>query len=735
MDFPIVLALSFANPALLWGLAAASLPIIIHLLNRRKFREMQWAAMRFLLAAIQKNSRRIRIENWLLLAIRTLVILLVVAAMAKPFLESLGALPILAGQRTHHVLVLDGSLSMAYRTGETTCWDQAKALAQQFVRDTRRGDAVSVVLMADPPRILIKDPSPNHAEVLKEIEGITLPHGGTDLAASFAAIDRVLEASPIAQKEVVFLTDLQAASWRKPEGDKDEGLKRALANISKRKARSVVIDLGKAGGTNRAVTELSLTPPIVTMGTSSLIRAVLRNFGPEQADGVRVRLIVDGRLGPEERVDLPVGEDQAVVFHHEFPTAGDHDLEVRIDDDPLPLDNQRWQAVPVREYLSVLLVDGHFKSEPFEAETDFLAAALNPASDSAGAPTTIRTTVVSESQLARLELATYDTVVLCNIAQFTESEVNSLEDYLKQGGGVVVFGGDQVVRENYNRLLYADGKGLLPAAIGANMGDATKKNESAFGFAPLGYRHPIIADFANEPETVQASLTATRIYEFHKLTIPKGSRAKVAVGFDNGDPAVIEGPRHRGTVIQVATSADSGWTNWPAHPSYPPVMERIVLEAAAGRLTERNVQVGQPLDQSLPARGVAAAVNVLTPDKRTLATRLRAEGSVSQLHFEETEISGPYQVKIGPPLAQESLFAVNPNPSESDPLKLDRAGLAAAVPGWNFAYLTNWKELANNAGAVSRRGELHRPLLYGVLVLLLLESVLAWLFGHHASRA
>ena len=72
------------------GLAAASVPILIHLLNRRKFREIRWAAMRFLLAAIRKNSRRVRIEQWILLAVRTLMILLVVLAMAKPFLESLG---------------------------------------------------------------------------------------------------------------------------------------------------------------------------------------------------------------------------------------------------------------------------------------------------------------------------------------------------------------------------------------------------------------------------------------------------------------------------------------------------------------------------------------------------------------------------------------------------------------------------------------------------------------------
>src|SRR4051812_13175809 len=238
LPLPIVFALGFANIPLLWGLGAASLPIIIHLLNRRKFREMRWAAMRFLMAAIRKNSRRIRVEQWILLAVRTLLILLVVLAMAKPFLESLGALPVLAGRRTHRVLVLDGSLSMAYRTGEVTRFEQAKTLASQLVKDARRGDAISVVLMADPPKVIIGDPSPNHAEVLKEIEQLVLPHGGTDLEASFRAIERVLAASTIPQKEVVFVTDLQTASWRKPD---DDGLKRLLAKLRAHRPRSVVI--------------------------------------------------------------------------------------------------------------------------------------------------------------------------------------------------------------------------------------------------------------------------------------------------------------------------------------------------------------------------------------------------------------------------------------------------------------------------------------------------------------
>ena len=94
--------------------------------------------MRFLLAAIRKNQRRIRIEQWLLLAIRTLIILLVVTAMAKPFLESFGV--VIAGRRVHRVLVLDASMSMGYTSGGTSRFDQAKAEAAQLVKESRRGD-------------------------------------------------------------------------------------------------------------------------------------------------------------------------------------------------------------------------------------------------------------------------------------------------------------------------------------------------------------------------------------------------------------------------------------------------------------------------------------------------------------------------------------------------------------------------------------------------------------------
>jgi hypothetical protein len=308
--------------------------------------------------------------------------------------------------------------------------------------------------------------------------------------------------------------------------------------------------------------------------------------------------------------------------------------------------------------------------------------------------------------------------------------VAALGGFLSQGGGVVCFGGDQVGADNYNRLLFADGTGILPAALGQTVGDASKKT-GGFSFNPLGYRHAIISEYQGERDPVTAGITQARTWQYQKLILPRETKAERVMDFDTGDPAVVELRLKRGIVIMVATSADAGWTDWPLHKSYPPIMQQIVMRASTGRLAERNIRVGQPFYQSFPPSGAGAPVTVVTPRNQSISTKLESEGGVSRFHFEHPDLAGEYQVKIGPPLSIEAPFAANPDRAESELTKLDKSGLAEAVPGWNFVYLTSSKELIADASKVGRRGELHQQLLYGLLAMLLLESFLAWKFGHH----
>src|SRR5260370_36111696 len=137
---------------------AIAIPIVIHLLNRRRFRVVTWAAMRFLLNAERKNARRMRLEQLILLGVRCLIVLLLVLAMASimPWAESVWsaifASNLMAAgpnsQRTHQILVIDGSFSMAMRPEEESYFERARSLANQIVQESPRGDGFRVLLMA-----------------------------------------------------------------------------------------------------------------------------------------------------------------------------------------------------------------------------------------------------------------------------------------------------------------------------------------------------------------------------------------------------------------------------------------------------------------------------------------------------------------------------------------------------------------------------------------------------------
>jgi Mg-chelatase subunit ChlD len=725
----------FANPLMLWGLGAASIPILIHLLNRRKFREEPWAAMRFLLAAIKRNQRRIRIEQWLLLAVRTALLALLALAMAKPVLEGAGV-SILPGQRTHWVLVLDGSMSMNLRQGDGTRFEQAKAIASRLVQDARQGDPLSVLLMANPPRAVIAAPSFAKDAVRAELDALQPTDGTVDLPATFQKIEEILAASEIPRKEVVFLTDLQAASWRKPDSapTQDALLKRIFAGFEARKVRSQLIDLGAAGADNHAIIDLALSPAVPTVNSPASVRATLRNFGARPIENLPVRLALGNRIVEESAIRLAPGEEQSIAFNLQFPSAGEISLSVSTQEDALSRDDSRRLAIPVREAIPVLLVDGDPQPDLFRSETDFLAEALDPGESSSGEPRPFRVEKITDSQLARRDLADFDVVFLCNVARLTDLEVANLEAFLKQGGGVVVFGGDQVDVDNANRLLHNNGQGFLPARIGPAQGDPAAP-ASAVLFDPAGFSHPLIAPFAGQSPGVQASLTAVKTQRYHRLELPRDTQAKVALAFSNGLPAIVEASRGQGHVFQIATTADQSWTTWPLHPSFVPVMEQLVALAASGRLGERNVSVGQPLLQLLPAAASGTEVAIQKPGNAQASLRLTPQADSSLLRFDETDHVGLYSAELGPPLSRKLAFAVNPDPVESDLSHLDQASLKATLPGWNFHYDSDWKPYQQSAASVAQRGEQHRPLLWAVLVLLLVESLLAFVFGHHAQNA
>src|SRR5262249_3290852 len=219
----------------------------------------------------------------LLLAVRTLLVLLLVAAMAcvMPWAENWwrilfpesAAFAAASGARTHKIIVVDGSFSMALKAGERTCFDRAKQQAEQIIQASPRGDSFNVVLMAAPPRRTVAEPSEDPRKVAAEVQNLKLPHGNADLLATLNAVEDLLRQAPgqFPEREVYLLPDLQPSTWiggasGGPTPGGQLNLNAVLQKIQSH-ARTIFIDVGHEVGNNLAVTHLALGAPLATTGT------------------------------------------------------------------------------------------------------------------------------------------------------------------------------------------------------------------------------------------------------------------------------------------------------------------------------------------------------------------------------------------------------------------------------------------------------------------------------------
>ncbi len=725
----------FLSPWMLWGAALGAAPIFIHLLNKRKFRETEWAAMQFLIRAVKKQSRRIRLEQLILLSLRVLILCLLAVALAEPYFRSLGT-PFLADAPTHHILVVDSTFSMGFQQANRTRFQQAKDVARTIVEQSGQGDAFNLLRVSDlSPQLIVSKPSFRKDDVIDEISMLELPHTRGDVTQVLEQIRPLLEQQRgiPRQKRIYLISDFQRSGWQPEANARLSQLRSALGDIAS-DAQLALIDLGTSGHENSAITSFRCFQSQATLGRPVQFEAILQNFGRIPQSGRPLEFLIDGKLQASRRVDLVPGTSTSEVFTHTFTRSGEHRVEVRLQSDALDVDNRRRLSLPVREQWKVLCVSGSRTGELMGNATDYLELALRPAADSSAAASPFAPRVISSGDLLRQNLNDYDCVFLCNVPLFTPAEVRMLSSFLKSGGGIVWCLGDRIDVDNYNELLYRDGTGILPAKIGRRQGDADER-ESAFFFEPGDYRHPIVADFQGNP---QAGLSNTLTYEYFQLIPPPRSPHQVALRFDTGDPAIIdatvrgEDQLGGGRSILIATSLDDHWGNWALWPSYLPMVREIAQLAASGRAGQREFPVNQPLRRAFPVRTFDVDITVIKPGGGSTPVQIEQSQDYSEFQFDETSISGFYQVNYGAPFSKTEYFAVNVDPAESDLLPLSHDELASELLlGVDFDYQTDYEsESTPQVSTSTEEGSLARGLLYLVLYLLFVEQLMAWQFRY-----
>jgi len=729
------LAFAFVSPLFFWaGLALAAIPIIIHILNRRRFRLVPWAAMDFLLRAMRKNRRRLRFEQWLLLVTRCLIMLLAGLALARPLGCQSSTLANLAGRRTGlHVFVIDNSYPMAYqanRPGARTQLDQAKIIAKALIRRlSSGGESVAIVTAGRPAAAVIASPAYDLAAAQAAVDRIEQSYGGTDEAGALALARDIARAdSASANKSLYLIDDSTRVAWQ-GGGDALQRLGRELADLYK--TGITHFNLSVPGQSNRAVVALSCAQSLVTDRFPADFVADVRAYGPGPAQSKLVWTIDDQAAAPGAVAVNASPQASPSTYTATALSGGIHVIAASIDgQDPLRIDDTRYCAVDVVSHLKVLIVEGERGVGGMGSSGAFLDTALNPGGNDRKS-SYVATERISDLELGNKILGDYRCICLCGVGQIQESTAADLEKFVRQGGTLMLFMGDPVTAENYNATLYKHH--LLPGPLTKRVTVGADQPPRRFAFDPKGVLHRLLADFAGHMNT---GMEAAEIYSYWQVDVAPDSKVERVLDFLPAedaphappDPAITVHSLGAGRVLFYATSADpnSEWTTFMAHQAYPALMHMLILGTVGGGSDWMNLSVGQALTVP-PSIKLTASPSLKDPRQIEVPLRQTTDAD-GQSVYRSPPLQRPGLYSLATGLANDKI-AVNLPPQEADVRPIDDAALRLALGGIDLRL--EGDAVPAQTAAVEPPKDLGWGVMLAVLVLLAGECFLAMTFGHY----
>ncbi|MBX9622404.1 MAG: hypothetical protein K2X82_01175, partial [Gemmataceae bacterium] len=339
-------------------------------------------------------------------------------------------------------------------------------------------------------------------------------------------------------------------------------------------------------------------------------------------------------------------------------------------------------------------------------------------------------------------------IFLCDVPNLTPAVVAKLEAHLKRGGGLVIGLGPNAAtaREQYNRLLYADGNGPLPGPLvdvvtapPDDPGFRLYADEQAFRQTPTP-----LSEFRDE--NARAGLVTVPFRSYLRMDAPADGRARRLLSFvpaaatviGKPDPAVVEWTRHRGRVVVYTSTFDRDWTEWPVLPSYLPFAHQL-LRFAAANPDRHTARVGDQLEEFFPPAAAGLTAGLSGPDGLTATIPVTMRDEVGFARFAETNLSGLYRLGLGS--ARDRVFAVNPpetapgGGTEFDLRRVPPAELSALGPVQVVDDPADATPAGDEAGAFSATTPrphgptLARWALWAALTVMLVEVFLAWRLG------
>ena len=699
--------MNFLNPLFLFGLAAAAIPVLIHLFTRRKPREVRFPSLEFLAEVNQSEIRRLRLKQWLLLALRTLAVALLAMAMARPSMKG-GAAGRGAAASTLVALVdVSGSMGAPDADGRPLT-ATARRVVESLLATLGPADELLLVPYDRAVRPLSEKPLADAARLRAAAQALAPSASATDHAAALELAGRALAQSRALNREVFWISDFQRSGFGGAAAAGGSGLERPPGPWNE--ARVYLVPLTPRSRANAALTGAALAPAadpsqppaleVSAVSYDAVSGSTSQDFALEARELARAgdaRSAAQGGGGASDRgapadpslgrgfVSLGArGEGRTLLPLSRAPETGG---EVLLPDDALALDNRCVFAAGRSGTLRVVLRE--------DGPPSPLRLALEAGSPASGL--TVR--ALDASQLAA-GIGDADLLVVGDVERLGPSELQRLLDFHRAGGGVLLVPGTRANLAFWNDLLHQLNAGVLAEDTPAPQGAAWRLLRAVTG-------HAILDGFPARPGEPLTQARFTRVPGF-----TPASGARVLLRFDDAHAALVEA----GRVLVLATPLDPARSDFALSGAFLPLVHQAARVLARGTAAP-SLHPGDTW--SAPA---SAEWRIEDETGRDIPVNVETSGGATRAVSVPLERTGLYRAFAGPDL--RASFAVNPDPTEGDLAPMPDASLIAAFPGGRARLLRVGDDLAARVRQARFGRELWPEFVALALLLLFAESVI-----------
>lgn len=732
------------NPLLLAGLLGVGLPVLAHLLSRRKFDVVEWGAMQFLDPS-RKTRRRLRLEELLLLLIRMASVALVVLALCRISVSSGMFLGYRSAGSRDVVFVIDGSNSMGRSDGLTSLHDKAIRRAQTLLNTLQAGDTISIIDARDTAIRVVESPISDRELAHQMLTEIPPAAGAANLRRACEEAVAMLGRCSNASREVVVLTDRQRAGWSVAD-DVAWARFNEILNFPAVRPKVWVVDVSAGLGPvrqNVSTGRVDVSRDLTVPGFPVNFQVPIHNAGTA-AVNVPVQVLVNGQrlAGMDSTVAVPAGSEAVFSRSIRFSNLGTNLVGVRVNlpNDAVEVDNAGFAAVQVTSAIPVLLVESSESSNRSRQNTFFAELALSAPENKS--PWIIAKTVKA-ADLTQADLDDVAAVVLADVDQLPDGIPQALRAFCESGNGLFIALGSATTPQNFETLYQESG--IVPQLKLTRTRSANPQSVVPTTVAPYSIEDGWLKRFKERKgaalmsapfeqwwqveyqESPAPALTDTEQEDSKTVQVAAGVQAKpvTVAQLTSGDPLLLQVPCGRGRVLLMTSNIDASWNALPTTPDYVPFLHEALFQMAAARIS-RNVGFGEPLLTVLP-ENVAGKDGVDL--KFSLPFDLTEEALLSESDGEKvarlpaTRLPGVYDLVDAANLDGKSLdsFVVNYDHAEDDPSEITQDDRERLIVNDRLTFVESFDSLQKEMYADESSSELWALLLWMFLGLLVVE--------------